>query len=118
MTAMGQHHQFPPPEASAGYLFGQQTFAGTQDNERDAPEAVSCTAPCHGLGDASADGTAGSPALFLLGAYHQDGAPSLSVCRNSSAERLEASVMREAAGRRPGAHRRSVFTIGQPQVND
>src|SRR5436190_19755272 len=78
----------------------------------------SCTAPHRGLGDASADRTAGSPALFLLGAYHQDAAPSLSVCRNSSAEQLETSVMREAAGRRPGAHRRSVFTIGQPQVND
>src|SRR5205085_10221990 len=78
----------------------------------------SCTAPRRGLGDASADRTADLPALFLLGAYHQDGAPSLSVCRNSSAEQLEASVMREADGRRPGAHRRSVFTIGQPQVND
>jgi hypothetical protein len=40
MSPKGQHHQFPPPEASSGYRFGQETFAGTQGNERDAPEAV------------------------------------------------------------------------------
>ncbi|MGA7862683.1 MAG: hypothetical protein WCA23_01585, partial [Stellaceae bacterium] len=33
----GQQHQFPPPEASARYRFGQRTFAGTRGNERDAP---------------------------------------------------------------------------------
>jgi len=58
------------------------------------------------------------PLYFCLGPITRTARPLLSVCRNSSAEQLEASVMREAAGRRPGAHRRSVFTIGQPQVND
>ena len=34
---MGQQHQFQPREASARYLFGQETFSGTRGNERDAP---------------------------------------------------------------------------------
>ena len=40
-------------------------------------------------------------------AYHQDSAPSFCLS-TSSAEQLEASGMRKAAGRRPGAHRRSI----------
>jgi hypothetical protein len=37
MAAMGQQHQFPPPEASARYRFGQETFAGTRGNAQGAP---------------------------------------------------------------------------------
>jgi hypothetical protein len=40
MTALGHEGQFPAPEPSARYRFGQETFAGTRGNERDAPEAV------------------------------------------------------------------------------
>jgi hypothetical protein len=36
-AAMGHEAQFPPPEASARYRFGEGTFAGTRGNERDAP---------------------------------------------------------------------------------
>ena len=37
---MGHEAQFPPPEPSARYRFGQATFAGTRGNERDALKAV------------------------------------------------------------------------------
>ena len=40
MTASGHEAQFPPPEPSARYRFGQATFAGTRGNERDALKAV------------------------------------------------------------------------------
>jgi hypothetical protein len=40
MAGMGQQHQFPPPEPSARYRFGQGTFAGTRGNERHAPKAA------------------------------------------------------------------------------
>ena len=40
MTQMGHGPQFPPPEASARYRFGQRTFTGTRGNERDAPIAA------------------------------------------------------------------------------
>jgi hypothetical protein len=34
---VGHEGQFPAPEPSARYRFGQETFAGTRGNERDAP---------------------------------------------------------------------------------
>jgi hypothetical protein len=37
MAGLGQQHQFPHPEASARYRFGQETFARGPGNERDAP---------------------------------------------------------------------------------
>jgi hypothetical protein len=37
MAGVGHQHQFPHPEPSARYGFGQGTFAGTRGNERDAP---------------------------------------------------------------------------------
>jgi hypothetical protein len=39
-SCVGHEGQFPAPEPSARYRFGQETFAGTRGNERDAPKAV------------------------------------------------------------------------------
>jgi hypothetical protein len=40
VTGLGHEEQFSPPTLSARYVIRQETFAGTNGNARDAPEAA------------------------------------------------------------------------------
>jgi hypothetical protein len=67
MAGVGQQHQLPPPVASAGYRFGQETFAGPRGNEQDAPKPVIIPATAIGALESSFSGR--SRLRLFMGAW-------------------------------------------------